>query len=169
MSLVKAKKEIAEVKAENARLKQTINLNIYNHDDLEQYNRRENIRIYGVPESSEKKEDGEQILLKIADELSIKQDNWDIQRCHRLRKKPRNGSYENSNNGKTKSRPIIVMFRHELLNYVKTKCNHRFVMCHSYNGKIKMKKAGKEKGKWIIVTSPDGLSIYSSNIDEHRD
>ena len=84
-------------------------------------------------------------------------------------KKPRNGSYENSNNGKTKSRPIIVMFRHELLNYVKTKCNHRFVMCHSYNGKIKMKKAGKEKGKWIIVTSPDGLSIYSSNIDEHRD
>ena len=45
LSLVKAKKEIAEVKAENAASKQAINLNIYNHDDLEQYNRRENIKI----------------------------------------------------------------------------------------------------------------------------
>ena len=110
MSLVKAKKEIAEVKAENARLKQAINLNIYSHDNLEQYNRRENIRIYGVPESSGKKDDGEQILFEIADELGIELDNWDIQRCHRLGKKLKNGSYANSNNGKTKSRPIIVRF-----------------------------------------------------------
>ena len=54
LSLVKAKKDIAEVKAENARLKQAINRNIYSHDDLEQYNLRENNRIYGVPESSRK-------------------------------------------------------------------------------------------------------------------
>ena len=100
LSLVKAKKEIAEVKAENARLKQANNLNIYSHDDVEQYNRRENIRIYGVPESSGKKDDGEQILFEIANELGIEQDNWDIQRCHRLGKKPRNGSNANSNNGK---------------------------------------------------------------------
>ena len=43
-NLVKAKKEI---KADHARLKQAINLNIYSRDDLEQYNHRKNIRIYG--------------------------------------------------------------------------------------------------------------------------
>ena len=49
-NLVKAKKDIAEVTAENARQKQAINLNIYSHDDLEQYNPQENIKIFGVPE-----------------------------------------------------------------------------------------------------------------------
>ena len=69
LSLVKAKKEIAEVK--NGRLKQAINLNIYSHDNLEQHNRRENTRIYGVPESIGKKGDGEQIMFEIAGELVI--------------------------------------------------------------------------------------------------
>ena len=77
-NLVKAKNEIAEVKAENTRLKQAINLNIYSHNDLEQYNRRENNRIYGIPESSGKKDDGEQILFKITDDYGIELDNWDI-------------------------------------------------------------------------------------------
>ena len=138
-------------------------------------------------------------MFKIADELGIELDNWDIQRCHRLSKKPRNGSYANSNNGETKSRPIFVRFvsykkrtkflyckaelrkstkfpntyitedltqlRYKLLNYVKTKCNDRFVMCHSYNGKIRMKEAGKEGGKWIIVTSPDDLFNLNIEID----
>ena len=107
LSLVKAKKDIAEVKAENARLKQAINRNIYGHDDLEHYNRRENIRNYGVPKFSAKKDGGEQILFEIADELDIKLDNWDIQQCHRLGKKPRNGSYANSNNRKAKSHPYL--------------------------------------------------------------
>ena len=70
-NFIKAKKEIAEVKTENAQLKQAINLNIYSYDDLEQYCRRENIRIYGVPESSGKKDDGEQILFEVANELGI--------------------------------------------------------------------------------------------------
>ena len=199
MSLVKTKKEIAEVKAENARLKQAINLNIYSHVDIEQYNRRENIRIYGVPESSGKEDDGEQILFEIADELGIELDNWDIQRCHCLGKQPRNDSYANSNYGKTKSRPVIVRFvsckkrteflyckaelkkstkfpntcitedltqlRYKLLNYVKTKCNDRFVMCHSYNGKIRMKETDEEERKCIIVTSPDDLFNLNIKID----
>ena len=36
-------------------------------------------------------------------------------------------------------------------------------MCHSYNGKIRMKEAGKEEGKWIRVTSPDVL--FNLNIE----
>jgi len=51
--LSQAKREIiVQVKSENVHLKQSINLNIFAHDHLKQYNRRENIRIYGVLESS---------------------------------------------------------------------------------------------------------------------
>ena len=76
--LSKAKKEIVEVKKENKRLKQAINLNIFANDDLDQYNCRENIRIYGVPEISGKKDDGEDVLFQIAEQLNIELDEWDI-------------------------------------------------------------------------------------------
>ena len=41
------------------------------HDDLNQYNRPENIRIYGVPKSCSKKDDVEDVLHQIANELDI--------------------------------------------------------------------------------------------------
>ena len=59
----------------------------------------------------------------------------------------------------------LAQLRYKLLNCVTTKCNDRFVMCHSYNGKIKMKEAGKKEGKWIIVTSPDDLFNLNIEID----
>ena len=68
-------------------------------DDLDQYNHRENIRIYGVPESSGKREDGEDILFQIAKELDIELDAWDIQRCHRWGRKPHRRANGKSNNG----------------------------------------------------------------------
>ena len=86
--LNKAKREVTQGKTENAPLNQAINLYIYSQDDLDQYNRRENIHIYGVPESSGKRDDREDILFQIAKELDIKLDAWDIQRCHRLVRKP---------------------------------------------------------------------------------
>ena len=47
--LNRARAETVQVKKENERLKQaSIDLNIFANDDLDQYNRRENIRIYGV-------------------------------------------------------------------------------------------------------------------------
>ena len=55
----------------------------------------------------------------------------------------------------------LTQLRYKILNYVKT----RFVMCHSYNGKIRMKEAGKEDGIWIIVTSPDDLFNLNIVID----
>ena len=54
------------MKTENARLKQAIILNIFANDDFDQYNRRKNIQIYGVPESSGKKDKGEDILFQTA-------------------------------------------------------------------------------------------------------
>ena len=42
----------------------------------------------------------------------------------------------------------LTHLRYKLLNYVKTKCGYKFVMCHTYNGKIKMKECGKEEEYW---------------------
>ena len=61
------------------------------------------------------KNDGEEALFKIAEELGIDLNMWDIQRRHHFGKKPRNvdkskDSNVNSSNVKTKSRPIFVRF-----------------------------------------------------------
>ena len=39
----------------------------------------------------------------------------------------------------------LTQVRYKPLNYAKTKCNDRFVMCNSYDNKIRMKEAGKKK------------------------
>ena len=54
-----------------------------------------------------------------------------------FRKKPRNGSYANSNNGKTKSRPIIVRF-------VSYKKRTEFLFC-----KAEIKKSPKFPNTYI--------------------
>ena len=51
------------------------------------------------------------------------------------------------------------------MNYAKTNYNNRFVMRHSYNGKIRIKEAGKKEGKWIVVMSPDDLFKLGIEID----
>ena len=38
-------------------------------------------------------------------------------------------------------------------------------MCHTYNGKIRMKECGKEEGKWITVASPKDLFKLNIDID----
>ena len=47
-SLRRSNKKIKELKSENEQLKQAVNMNIQEIDNLEQYSRRENIRIHGV-------------------------------------------------------------------------------------------------------------------------
>ena len=83
------KDEIEQLKIENLKLKQAANLNIFHTDNLEQYSRRENIRIYGIPESNShnNRDDGETSLLKIATALQIDLESKDIQRVHRLGKR----------------------------------------------------------------------------------
>ena len=46
------KRILEETQEENQRLKQQLNLSLYKSDSLEQYGRRENLRIYNVPESA---------------------------------------------------------------------------------------------------------------------
>ena len=98
------KDEIEQPKIENLKLKQAANLNVFHTDNLEQYSRRENIRIYGIPESNShnNRDDDETSLLKIATAVQIDLEPKDIQRVHRLGKR----KYSTS----AKPRPIIARF-----------------------------------------------------------
>lgn len=68
-------------------------------DDLEQYQRRNNIRIFGVPE--EERENTDNIVINIASDMGMKIDYCDIDRSHRVGK---------PDNYRDKARPIIVKF-----------------------------------------------------------
>ena len=74
-------------------------MSLYKSASLEQYGRRENLRIYNVPESANKKGDGEYIIIEIAKLLNVDLKDLDIQRAHRL-----------GQQGIGKTRPIIVRF-----------------------------------------------------------
>ena len=58
-------------------------MNILETDNLEQYSRRENIRIYNVPKPQGKKNDGEEVVVELAEKLNINIERYDIQRVHR--------------------------------------------------------------------------------------
>ena len=60
-------------------------------DELDQYGRKENIRIYGIPEDfASEEDDGQRKLLEIAAKLDIPIDaTHDLQRVHRLGKTPK--------------------------------------------------------------------------------
>ena len=58
-----------------------------------------------------------------------------------------------------------TQLRCKQLNSVKTKCGDKFVMCHPYNGKIRMKDCGKEEQNWIIVSSPEDLFKLNTDIN----
>ena len=107
----KKNKKTVQVKKENERINQAINLNIFANNDLDQYNRRENIRICGVPEISGEKDDGEDVLFQIAEELNIELDEWDIQKCHRQGKKSFSRNKTNAGSySKKNPLPIIERF-----------------------------------------------------------
>ena len=54
---------VKNLEIENARLKQATNLTLLKLDALEQYGRRENLRIYGVPEINNNNDDREDVVL----------------------------------------------------------------------------------------------------------
>ena len=172
------KQKLRKAEVVNERLRQQLNLSLYKTDALEQYGRRENLRIYNVSETNSNIDD-EEMALHIAKEMNISLTDMEVQRAHRLSQK-RNG----------KSRPIIVKFmcykkrsqfisskkklkdsarfsnvyvaedlaslRAKLLRYVKNECNNQFEQIHTKNGSILMKTSAEtdesqpneRKGKW---------------------
>ena len=167
-----SKIEINKVKVENSRLKQIVNINLYKIDDLEQYGRRENMRIHGISESTDSvNDDGEKVILKMAKDLNIELKDSDIQRAHRLGRKRVNPnfrprsiiirfvSFKKRNEffiAKSKLRNLkqyenafisedLTILKSRLLNYVKNECDDDFVLCHTRNGKIRMKRSAKKE------------------------
>ena len=98
-----SKLKYEEIKTENEKLKQIVNTTFFKVDELEQYGRRENIRILGVAERNDERDDGEEVVTKVAKALNVELNpELDIQRVHRLGKKKKGP--------KAKPRPVIVRF-----------------------------------------------------------
>ena len=195
--------KVSQLQTENARLKKSTNLLMFKVDALEQYGRRENWRLNGIPENKQKAGDGEEVIIKVAKMLNVDLKSNDLQRAHRLGKKQANNP--------DKPRPIIVRFvsykkrneilfaksklktnadykhafitedltplRSKILQYVKKQCNNNFVLCHTYNGKIRMKKSAKKEGligedekdegsgPWLSISSPEDFFKLDIDID----
>ena len=168
-----SKLKYEEIKTENEKLKQIVNTTFFKVDELEQYGRRENIRILGVAERKDERDDGEEVVTKVAKALNVELNpELDIQRVHRLGKKKKGP--------KAKPRPVIVRFasyrkriefmykksklkvhpnfngvyltedltslRAKMLKYVKEVGKNKFVLFHTINGKIRMKQSAREAG-----------------------
>ena len=154
---------------------------------MQQYSRRENIRIHGIPESKDKKDDGEKVVVELAEKLGITLESYDIQRAHRLgkmrlpRAKPRpiisifvkykhkkdilfsKSKLKECNDEKFKNAFItkdLTPLRSKLLNYVKNDCEEKFVLCHTYNGRIQMKKSALEQGVLTDGSKDEGTGNW---------
>ena len=168
--LERSNSKVKHLEIKNAQLMQTANLILYKLVSLEQYGRRENLRIHNVPENKETIDDREKIL-KVAKCLNVNLQSSDIQRAHRLGKKRLNSekprfiivrfvSYKKRNeilfaksklkNSQEFSNAFIsedlTPLKSKLQQYVKKECNNKFVFCHTNNGNIRMKKSAKKEG-----------------------
>ena len=145
------------------------------------------------------------MVVELAEKLSITLKSYDNQRAHRLgrirspRVKPRpivarfvkykhrndilfsKLKLKECNDEKFKKAFItedLTPLRSKLLNYMKNDCERKFLLCcHTYNGKIRMKKSALEQGvltdgskdegtgNWIVVLSPKDLFRLDINVD----
>ena len=121
-SLAERDATIAELKDEIKQLKE-------DHDDLEQYGRRNNLRISGIPEKEN--EDTTGAVLELANEI-LELDpplvHNDIEVSHRL-PKPRRARQE-------EPRPIIVRFRSKATRY-NVISNHKVIKTYNEDKQIK--------------------------------
>ena len=73
--------------------------------------------------------------------------------------------------------PDLTPLRSKLLQYIKKECQNDFVLCHTFNGNIRMKRSAKKQGLigegekdqgtgvWLTVSSPDDLFNYDVDIN----
>ena len=106
----KVESDNEDLKMENERLKDRVQNMERDMNDLEQYGRRWNLRVFGVEES--KSESTGEVTQKVCnlftDKLGIKTTAADLEACHRT------GSLEKARHSK-KTRPVIVRFMNRSL------------------------------------------------------
>ena len=98
-AVCKAEDDVADLNDDLDGLKSDLDSAICQIDDLEQYNRKHNLEIHGIPESSE--ENLSDKIIKLGKVLNVHIVNNDIDICHRMATRRSNGG----------PRPIIVRFR----------------------------------------------------------
>ena len=138
----------------------------------------------------------------MAHELGVELNKNDIQRVHRLGKKRPTGkprqiivrfaSYKKRNEFIRKKSVLkskanlkhqfitedLTQLRSKLLIYLKETCKDEYVMIHTINGRIRMKKSMRASGeylgpdekdfgtgKWIYISSPDDLFRNGIELD----
>jgi len=155
-------------------------------DELDQYGRKENTRIYGIPEDfASEEDDGERKLLEIAAKLDISiHATHDLQRAHRLGKKPKTTkanprgiiarfvSYKKrqefiKNRKKLKSTKISICedltpTRYKLYNYIRKHENVESV--YVTNGLLKV----SYKNEWFTVESSNDLFKLDIDVNWHE-
>lgn len=100
----KLKEENKNIKKANCDLEKRLSQVEYDNDSLEQYSRRNSLRISGV--SEEINEDTDSVIMKIAEELDVPLAPSDIDRSHRVGKIDE----QQGRNGKRRHRDILVKF-----------------------------------------------------------
>ena len=165
-------KRLAQTETSINKLRASVRLNAYENDRLQQYTRRENIRISGIPEV-----DGEQLkgkIVELGNEMGLNIVERDINACHRLGPK---------HSGR--SRAIIVRFfardtKHDFLvnkNKLKDKVSYRNVyinedltplrskMLHYVKRQDGVESAYTREGK-VICRIRDGSRITIETPDD---
>ena len=71
----------------NERMKQSVNTQAFQMDELNQYGRRENIRILSVAQESNSKDDTEKVVKKVTAALGIQISDRDIERAQQIGRK----------------------------------------------------------------------------------
>ena len=136
------KKEAVKVNEELTRLRARVQIQHFAQDRLEQYSRRESVRIYGIPESTEgeaTREDTNEIVLKIATKIGANITSQYVSVIHRIGRRVRGN----------KPRPIIAKF-------VRRDCKSDMMRC-----KKKMRQMTEFQGVYIN----DDLTALRSMLD----
>ena len=76
---------LSNLQSENLQLKQALNLTNFKLDSLEQYGRRENLRLHNILEVLGNKDDGETEIIKVAKELNVKLESKDNTKSSQIR------------------------------------------------------------------------------------
>ena len=75
------------VKVMNERMKQSVNTQAFQMDELNQYGRRENIRILSVAQENNSKDDTEKVVKKVTAALGVQISDRDIERAQQIGRK----------------------------------------------------------------------------------
>ena len=133
--------DLEEQSEENVKLEKKLGEIFMQHDDLEQYTRKFNLEIHGIPEK--KDEDPEDIVLDLTKLVEIDVTYHDIDITHRL------------NKGHKSPRPIIVRFS----NYYSKE--------QMYRGRWKLRKKSGLKGLGVDpkkVYINENLTAYRAGL-----